>query len=95
MPLTTALFKNCNILKFADSINESCIFINNCFNKNCFSIFYGKFKLILTTHSYIRLVRNIILFAPSYNSVRFGGKLSIAYCPFNHSYMKLSPGQAN
>ena len=29
---TTPLFKNCNILKFADTINvESCIFMNNCF----------------------------------------------------------------
>ena len=37
---TTPLFKNCNILKFADIINvESCIFINNCFNRDSFSIF--------------------------------------------------------
>ena len=37
---TTPLFKNCNILKFADIMNvESCIFINNCFNKDSFSIF--------------------------------------------------------
>ena len=35
---TTSLFKNCNILKFADIINvESCIFINNCFNGDSFS----------------------------------------------------------
>ena len=35
------LFKNCNILKFGDiTINvESCIFIDNCFNKDSFSIF--------------------------------------------------------
>ena len=34
---TTSLFKNCTILKFADIINvESCIFINNCFNKGSF-----------------------------------------------------------
>ena len=31
---TTPLFKNFNLLKFADIINESCIFINNCFNKD-------------------------------------------------------------
>ena len=37
---TTSLFKNYNILKFADIINvENCIFINNCFNKDSFSIF--------------------------------------------------------
>ena len=37
---TTPLFKNYNIFKFADIINvESCIFINNSFNKDSFSIF--------------------------------------------------------
>ena len=36
----TPLFKNCNVLKFADTKNvESCIFISNCFNKDSFSIF--------------------------------------------------------
>ena len=36
---TAPLFKNCNSLKFADIINvESCIFINNCFSGNSFSI---------------------------------------------------------
>ena len=35
----TPLFKHFNILKFADIINvESCCFINNCFNKDSFSI---------------------------------------------------------
>ena len=48
---TTHLFKNCNILKFADIINvEGCIFINNCFNKDSFSIFNENFKLVSTTH---------------------------------------------
>ena len=47
----TPLFKNCNILKFADIINvESCIFTNNCFNKDPFSIFNE--NLVSTTHSY-------------------------------------------
>ena len=42
---TKPLFKNCNILKSADIINvESCIFINNYFNKDSFSIFNKKFK---------------------------------------------------
>ena len=36
---TTTFFKNCNILKLADIINvESCVFINNCFNKDSFQI---------------------------------------------------------
>ena len=44
---TIRLFKNCDILKFADIINvESCIFINNCFNKDFFSIFNENFKLV-------------------------------------------------
>ena len=43
---------HCNILKFADIINaESLIFINNCFNKDSFSIFDENFKLVSTTHS--------------------------------------------
>ena len=42
---STPLFKNCNILKFANIINvESCAFINNCFNKDYFSIFNEHFK---------------------------------------------------
>ena len=44
---TKPLFKNCNILKFADIINvESCIFINNCFNRDSFSSFNENFKLV-------------------------------------------------
>ena len=50
---TTPLFKNCNILKFADIINvESCIFTNNCFNRDSFSIFNENVKLVSTMHSY-------------------------------------------
>ena len=73
---TTPLFKNCNILKFADIINvESCIFINNCFNRDSFSIFNENFKLVSTTHSYnTRSAGNGLLFVPSYNTVRFGRK---------------------
>ena len=73
---TTPLLKNCNILKFADIINvESCIFINNCFNRDSFSIFNENFKLVSTTHSYnTRSARNGLLFVPSYNTVRFGRK---------------------
>ena len=36
---TTPMLKHCNILKFADIISlESCVFINNSFNKDTFSI---------------------------------------------------------
>ena len=44
---TAALFKTCNILKFADMINvESCIFINNCFNKDSFPVLTENFRLV-------------------------------------------------
>ena len=57
---TTPLFKNCNILKFV------CIFINNCFNRDSFSIFNENFKLVSTMHSYnTRSARNGLLFVPS------------------------------
>ena len=73
---STPLFKNCNILKFADIINvESCIFINNCFNRDSFSIFDENFKLVSTTHSYnTTSARNGLSFVPSYNTFRLGRK---------------------
>ena len=73
---TTLLFKNCNILKLADVINvESCIFINNCFNRDFFSIFNEYFKLVSTMHSYnTRAARNGLLFIPCYETVIFGRK---------------------
>ena len=73
---TSPLFKNCDILKFADITNvESCIFINNCFDRDSFSIFNKNFKLVSTMHSYnTRSARNGLLFVPSYNTVRFGRK---------------------
>ena len=68
--------QNCNSLNFAVMINvESCIFINNCFNRGSFSIFNENFKLVSPTHSYnTRSARNGTLFVPSYNTVRFGRK---------------------
>ena len=77
---TTPLFKNCNILKFVDIINvESCVFINNCFNKDSFSIFKENLKSVSTTHSYnTRSASNDLLFVPSYDSVRFG-RISIIH----------------
>ena len=69
---TTPLFKNCNILKFA------CIFINNCFNRDSFSIFNENFKLVSTTHSYsTRSARNGLLFVQSYNTDLGESQLSI------------------
>ena len=90
---TTPLFKNCKILKFAYIINvESCIFINNCFNKDSFSIFNENFRLVSTTHSYnTRSARNGLLFVPSYNS-QIWEKINY---PFNHSYMESSSRQVN
>ena len=73
---TTPLFKNCNILKFADIINvECCRFVRNCFNMDSFSIFNENFPLASAAHSYNnRSARNDLLFVPSYNSVRLGRK---------------------
>ena len=64
---TTPLFKNCNIWKFVDIINvESCVFVNNCFNKDSFSIFNENFKLVSTSHSYNTRSTSIgLLFVPS------------------------------
>ena len=72
----TPLFKNYNILKFIDIINAgSCVFINNCFNIDSFSIFNENFKLVSTSHSYnTRSASNGLLFVQSHNSVRFGRK---------------------
>ena len=68
---TTPLFKNCNIFKFADIIDvESCIFINNCFNKDSFSIFSENFQP--RTHAILHQLE--MLYYLSYNTVRFGRK---------------------
>ena len=76
----------CNILKFADIINVD-VFINNCFDKDYFSIFNENFKLVSTTHSYnIRSAINGLLFVPSYNSVRFGRKSTNHSTTFTWNY---------
>ena len=87
---TTPLFKYCNILKLADIINvETCIFINNCFNRDSFSIFNENFKLVSTTHSYnTRSARNSLLFVPSYNTVRFGRKSIIYSTTLTWNYLQ-------
>ena len=87
---TTNLFKNCNISKFTDIINvESCIFINNCFNKDSFSIFNENFKLVSTTHSHNTIsARNGLLFVLSYNTVRFGRKSIILSTTLTLNYLQ-------
>ena len=87
---TTPLFKNCNILKFADITNvESCIFVNNCFNRSSFSIFNENFKLVSTTHSCkTRSARNGLLFVPSYHTVRFGRKSIIHSTTLTWNYLQ-------
>ena len=87
---TTPLFKNCNILKFADIINvESCISINNCFNRDSFSIFNENFKLVSATHSYnTRSARNGPLFVTIYNTVRFGRKSVIHSTALKWNYLQ-------
>ena len=87
---TTPFLKNCNILKFADIINvEICIFINNCFNKDSFSIFNENFKLVSTRHSYnTRSARNGPLFVPSYNTVRSGRKSIIHSTTLTWNYLQ-------
>ena len=80
---TAPLFQTCNILKFA------CIFINNCFNRDSFSIFNKNFKLVSTTHSYnTRSARNGLLFVPSYNTVRFGRKSIIHSTTLTWNYLQ-------
>ena len=87
---TKPWFKNCNILKFADIVNvESCIFINNCFNKDSFSIFNENFKSISTTHTYsTRSARNGLLFVPSYSTIRFGRKSIIHSTTLTWNYLQ-------
>ena len=87
---TTPLFKNCNFLKFADIINvESCIFINNYFSRDSFSIFNEIFKLPSTTHSCnTRSTRNGLLFFPSYNTFRFGRKSIIHSTTLKWTYLQ-------
>ena len=87
---TKPLFKNSNISKFSDIINfESCIFINNCFNKDSFSILNENFKLVSTTHSYnTRSARNGLLLVPSYNIVRFGRKSIIHSTTLTRNYLQ-------
>ena len=79
-----------NILKFADTINvKSCISINNCFNKDSFSIFTKNFKLVSTTRWYnTRSARNGLLFVPSYKTVKFVRKSIIRSTTLTWNYLQ-------
>ena len=65
-------------MKIFDIINvECCVFVNNYFNMDSFSIFTENLKLASAAHSYhARSARNDLLFVPSYKSVRFGQKIN-------------------
>ena len=79
---TTRLFKNCNILKFADIINvESCIFINNCFNRDSSTTH----ALVSTAHSYnTRSARNGLLFVLTQSYL---GENQLSIQPLLHGIM--------
>ena len=87
---TRTFFKNCNILKLVDIINaESYVFINNCFNKDSFSVFIENSKLVSNMHSYnTTSAINGLLFVPSYNSVRFGRKSVIHSTTLAWNYLQ-------
>ena len=64
-------------------------FVNNCFNRDSFSIFNENFKLVSTLHSYsTRSARNGLLFVPSYNTVRFGRKSIIHLTTLTWNYLQ-------
>ena len=92
------LKKTLRIMNFAlfnaDIINlESCIFWNNCFNKNSFSIFSENLKLVSAMHSYnTRSARNGLWFVPSYKTSQIWEKINYS---FNHAYIELSSRQVN
>ena len=94
---TTPFFKNWNSFKFADIINvEGCIFINNCFNRDSFSILNENLKLVSTAHSYnTRSARNGLLFVLSYNTVRFGRKSIIHSTTLTYNYLQIKLTEYN
>ena len=65
------------------------VFINNCFNRDSFSIFNESFKLVSTMHSYnTRSARNDLLFVQSYNTVRFRRKSIIHSTTLAWNYLQ-------
>ena len=48
-----SLFRRYKVLKFKDLLSlECCIFVNNCFNDDSFSLLSNHFKLTTSSHSY-------------------------------------------
>ena len=89
-PYTMPLSKTCNVFKFADITNvQSCIFINNCFNKGYFSTFNENFESVSTTHSYnARSARSGLSFVLSFSLDRFGRKLIVHSAPRTWNYLE-------
>ena len=98
---SSSYFHDYNILKFWDIVNiEICAFINNCFNSNTFSVFAKRFKFTSESHAHnARSSSKGLLFVPSYNTSRFGGKSVICSTTLiwnhfnkysNHDFMKLA-----
>ena len=77
-------------LKFIDIIyTESCVFINNCLNKNYFAIFAQDYSLCSNTNTCnTRSSSKGLLFVPIYNSVRFGRKSITRSSIFSWNYLQ-------
>ena len=88
---------------YSDIINvEVCVFINNCFNRNTFSVFAERFEIVSESHAHnTRSSSKGLIFVPSYNTSRFGRK-SVICSPtliwkhlqnkyMIHDFMKLVP----
>ena len=102
---SSSYFYDYNILKLCDIINiEGCFlfFCFICFNSNTFSVFTGRFKLVLESHAHnTGSSSEGLIFVQSYNTSRFGKKsiifsatliwnhLQIKYS--NHGFTKLAP----
>ena len=96
-------FHDYNILKFCDIVNiEVCTFVNNCFNRNTFSVFAERF--IIVSESHARNTRSSskgLLFVPSYSTSKFRKKSVFCFAALiwnhlqskysNHEFMKLAP----
>ena len=73
---TSPLFHRSKVLKFVDIVSlENCIFVNQCFNDEAFSLFSNHFKLTASSHSYCtRSVSNGLIFKRLYNTFLYGYK---------------------
>ena len=71
-------------------IFEYYFFINNCFNKNSFSVFAQNYDLSFNAHTCkTRFSSKDLFFVPTYNSIRFGRKSIInSSIPFLGIYLQ-------